>query len=137
MEAALRALLLADAALAALIGGPSAPRITWNKRPAGKPLPAIVLNGPWSSGRAYHLGGRDPQGRFWTQMDCFAGTQAEAIAVRDALVAVVDTLTTEPLQAFEILRDHASWDTAPGPDAARSTDLYRASLDVRVVHTPA
>ncbi len=135
MEAALRTLLLANAALTALIGG-DAPRITWNKRPQAKALPAIVLNGPWSSGREYHLGGRDSQGRFWVQMDCWAATMADAIAVREALLAVLDTLKTEPLQAFEVIRDHASWDFTGAPDAARSTDLYRASLDVRVVHTP-
>lgn len=118
---------LAFAALTALVGT----QIHWNKLPDRKRLPALIFHQTPSAGRTYTLRGRVPTTAWRIQADGWGRTSAEATAVRDAAAAFFDTLNTAPLQAF-IERDHAGWDPAAGAASDRSTDLFRASLDVRV-----
>lgn len=81
MEPDLRALLLADAGVAALTG-----RVAWGERPQGSALPAIVLTRV-SGLPAYHMEGRATLVQTRVQADCWAATYADAWAVGAALDA--------------------------------------------------
>ena len=81
MEIALRAKLLANAPLVAIVG----PRITWTERPQGNVLPAIVLqvvadNRPQDF--KARVGFRDTR----VQIDCFAATRSVVVSLREAVI---------------------------------------------------
>lgn len=133
MEELLTAALLASASVTALVGE----RVQWRKLPVAEALPAVILHQVASSGTDYTMGGRSLLTAYAVQIDCWAGTMAEALAVRRAIEAwagPLRPLRDPPLQVF-VTRHHAAWDPATGPDASRSTDLYRASLDLDAWHT--
>lgn len=131
MEALLTAALTADAGLAALVDD----RVNWHRLPDRKALPAVILHDVGAQQPERLLSGqRVGLTPYLLQMDCWAGTLAQAIAVQAALVAVLDTLIPAPLQA-QIERRHGAWEPAPGPGADRAADLFRRSLDVRLWHT--
>jgi hypothetical protein len=134
MEEALRAALLASAGVAALIGD----RIAWGLRPQGQPLPAISLTRV-TGGYDYTLAGRVPTTRSLVQIDCWAGSYADAKGLGRAVLVALDTLNVAPFQgAFvEDERDDAEDTAAPqraSAGADRATEIHRTSLDVRVVH---
>lgn len=137
MEELLTAALLASASVTALVGGTDAPRIYWKKLPSADALPALILHEIPSSSPDYTMGGRSALTAYAVQIDCWGGTMAEALALRRAVEAwegPLRPLRAPPLQVF-VTRHHAGWDPATGPDASRSTDLYRASVDLDAWHT--
>ncbi|MFZ5719202.1 MAG: tail completion protein gp17 [Pseudomonadota bacterium] len=135
MEAALTAALKANAALTALVGGAAAPRIHWDKLPARKAVPALILHQVASGPVQHTMRGRVPTTEWVVQFDGWGGTKADSIAVREAVLAVLDALKAAPLMAFPD-SFHSDWTAAEGPDADGSTDLYRASIDARIWHFP-
>lgn len=82
MEAALRARLIANAGVSALVGN----RIDWGARPQGSILPAIVLT-LVSDERTQHMAGFDSYRATRVQIDCYATTYATAVAMREAVLA--------------------------------------------------
>lgn len=131
MEEQLRAFLLANVALTALVGS----RITWAARPQATALPALALHlisGP----RDYHMKGRTNLIGYLVQVDCWAGSYGAAKAVGRAAEAALASLTTAPFQAAFIENERASFEEGEGPDASGASDFYRTSLDVRVWHQP-
>jgi hypothetical protein len=84
MKIELRALMLADPKLAALVSG----RVDWGERPQADAVPSVVLTAI-SPGEVYHMRGRSNWCGARVQIDIFAadygGGNATAEAVRDLL----------------------------------------------------
>lgn len=130
MEDILTAALLQASGLTDLVGD----RIHWRKLPQTARLPAVSMF-RIAAERDYVQAGRVPTTRWRVQIDAWAETDTEASAVRDQVMAVLDTLRRPPLQAFLNDDPPDGWTPAePGSD--RSTDVYRASLDVSLWHSP-
>jgi hypothetical protein len=127
MESALIAALLANAGLAAKVGD----RIKWDVLTQGSAFPAIRLH-LISAADDYTMDGRVGFIGHLVQMDVFAGASADRKATVRALIAALDTLTSPPLQAVIEGRDNSFDAPGLGPSAAGSSNLFRASLDVRV-----
>lgn len=138
MHALLTAALVNAPALAALVtGADGRVRIYWQQLPSAAALPAVILHVMPSVDPDYTLKGRTNLRLYNVQADCWAGDLASALAVREALEAVggpLSGLLTPPLQVF-VRRRHEAWERAAGPDANRSIDLYRASLDLECWET--
>jgi hypothetical protein len=79
-----RARLKADATLTALVST----RIDWDKRPQGKPLPAITLT-RISSDRGQHMKGFHGLRGALVQIDIWTATAAELKPIEDAVLAVI------------------------------------------------
>lgn len=135
MEALLTERLLASHRITSLIGRTERARIYWDDLPQREALPAVILRKIFT-GRNRTLRGRIGNTESRVQVDCWAGTRAEAIALREAVILTLDELVDPPLQAA--LNDDPPdfHEPATGPDAARRTALYRASLDVQLWHDP-
>ena len=90
MEEDLRALLLADSAVAAIVGT----RVDWGSRVQGAALPAISMH-LISGAEGYHLKGRDGLSITRVQIDCwgvsFASAKLASRAVIDALAGLKNT----------------------------------------------
>lgn len=132
METDFRAALLAHAAVAAILDGPN--RIAWGRLPQGEDLPYICLQ-RISGGYDYTQSGRVGTETPLVQIDCYAGTYADAEALAAAVITAIDSFRSTPWQGVFLL-DRRADDTAEGaPGAGASTDIYRTSLDVRVTWT--
>ena len=132
MEEALRAALLADAGVAALVGR----RVSWGARPQSSLLPAVILHNV-SSPMTHTLRGRVGMTGHLVQIDCWGGSYAQAKALARAVTAALDALKAEPLQAFpESARDD-DFTQGDGPDPSGASDFYRTSIDARVWHSQA
>ena len=132
MEDDLTAALLASAGLTALVGE----NIHWKRTPDRAALPSINMH-RISVGRTSTLSGLSPTTGTRVQFDCWAGTDAGAGAVRDALLEVLKRLNEAPLQVAILDDPPDYWTPGEGPDGDRSTDLYRQSLECRVWHRTA
>ena len=85
MEAALSGRLMADAGVAAIVGD----RVFWDSRPEGSELPALVMT---------MLNGEQPRAmrgnvsieRSYVQFKAIAEDKAAAVALRKAVIAVVE-----------------------------------------------
>lgn len=132
MEGVITAALLATTALTDLVQQ----RVSWGRLPERKKLPCVVAHRIPVSGRLYTFKGRSPTTQWLVQFDCWAESDKDACAVRDALIEALDGQNEAPLQAF-VERDHSSWDDAEAPGAQRTTDIFRASVDARVWHRTA
>lgn len=131
MEEALRAGLLAHAALAALVGE----RVHWNVRPQGRGLPAVVLH-RISGGREYHMQGRSELSGALVQADCWATSYAGALALKRALIDALDALEA-PFQGAFVESERDTFEAVAGPEPGGGTVLHRASADIRVWSTAA
>lgn len=81
MEEELRTLLLANTAIAALVGV----RIDWGARPQGQPLPAMVLNTIFAA-EGYRLAGVDGLHRARVQIDCYGASYSSAKLLSRAVI---------------------------------------------------
>ena len=81
MEIALRAKLLANAPLVAIVGQ----RITWTERPQGNVLPAVVLQ-VVADTRPQDFKARVYFRETRVQIDCFATTRSVAVNLREAVI---------------------------------------------------
>lgn len=132
MEEELVAFLLADAALAALVGR----RIKWLERPQGSGLPAITLQ--LASGvPEYTMRGRIRLAGPLVQFDVWAGTFASMIAVERALRSALDGLRVLPFQGAFVTGWRHSSEPQGAPDADGSSSFYRSSIDARIWHAAA
>lgn len=112
-ETDLRTRLLVDGTIAGLVGT----RIYWKIRPQNSALPAIVLGTAFGARDQHYEGPIDGQGNR-IQLDCLASTKAAAVALRDAVIAEVETPATSGDTEFQggfvnLYRDAAD-DTAAG-----------------------
>jgi len=89
METALRAKMMGDVALAALVGT----RIDWTVRPERSALPAVVLQ-LISDPRPQHMQGFQSYRETRVQVDVFALTRASVVAIREAVIAAVTPAET-------------------------------------------
>ena len=126
MEAALRARLKDDPAVAALV----ASRIDWGVRPQGSILPAIVLTNVLDD-RSQHMAGFNEFRQTRVQIDCYAATKAEAVALREvALSAVVPAATKS---GVEFLRAQGISVLDRG-EQAESGFIHRELIDLQLWH---
>lgn len=136
MKALLTAHLLATAGVTDLVGGADLARIHWDTLPAADAIPAVILTKIFTD-RSRLYAGRIGQTLNRVQMDCWAATRLEADALRDAVLDAIGGLTSPPLQFARLEGDPPDRvQVATGPDAARATSLYAASLDVQLWHDP-
>lgn len=128
MEEALRAFLLANAGVSALVGT----RVDWAKRPQASALPAVILH-QISAPRTYTMQGRDRLIGYLVQIDVWAASFKASKDTARAVATALDLTPSDPLRAFFIQDERSDVD----PGEAGSTDIYRTSLDVRVWTTTA
>ena len=84
METALNARLRNDAGVSAIAGS----RVYWNARPEKSDLPALVLL-LVNQERAQHFGGFMSSIRSLVQFTAMAEDQADAVALREAVIAAI------------------------------------------------
>lgn len=116
MQEALTALLLADTAIAGLTG--SGDRLYWNVGEQGKPDPMAVLY-LISGVPDYHMQGPSGLVESRVQVDCRAGTVAEALALARAVEARLSGYrgTRDGIKFMGIFKqsERARFDAEPKP----------------------
>lgn len=132
MQESLRAVLLADAGVAGLVGS----RVVWGERAQGSGYPAVVLSR--ISGSPYGaVSGPSDLTLTRIQVDCYDLTLGGAVAVERAVVACLDGYRgvsgeTDFASVFiETVRD------MPPSEATGGERPYRISLDFMVHHKEA
>lgn len=131
MEEDLVARLVADAAIAALVGE----EVSWGDRVRGAPLPAITLL-MVSPGTDYDHGGANGEDEPRIQFDCWGATADEAAAVKRAVKACMETPATVGDTKFdEGFLDAESWIDEGEQDGGET--LFRISQDYIFLHSPA
>lgn len=132
MEEDLRAILMADAGVAAAVGS----RVTWGARPQGSALPAVVL---YLVGgvRSYHLGEAAGPIAQRVQANCLGSRYLEALdtyrAVSTALGGYSGTVGGTYFQG--ILQDGEPNDLSEA-DGASEQRTFGLTADFIVHHTP-
>lgn len=111
----------ADATLAALIGGATAPRIYPVQAPQAATAPYVVWQGIGSLPDNTHSEASSATERM-VQFACFAATQREALALREALVAAFDGVDLAN-------GDNGTLDDDNRDDFDEPANLYRADAD--------
>lgn len=127
MEDALRTLIKANTAIAALVGS----RIYWGVIPQGSALPAIALH-KISGDEWMHMSG--PNGVFQArvQVDAYAITYKEVTAISRALNAALNCYRGGGFRFIEQLNDSARMEGGSN-EADRP---FRASIDFNVTWRP-
>ncbi|HMR51187.1 MAG TPA: DUF3168 domain-containing protein [Amaricoccus sp.] len=130
MHEALRALLLADAGVSALVGT----RVTWGARPQGSALPAVVLH-LISDVPGYTLAGDNGHRDSRVQADCIGEGRYEAVlgvaqAVQAALSGYSGTVAGTIFQGIFI--DQARDLSEPAVESERR--LFHLSTDFLIHH---
>jgi hypothetical protein len=131
VEESLRARLLANVALAALVGT----RVSWIERPQGAALPAVTLQ-IISPGRAYTHGGANNLADTRVQIDCWGASYASAKAVARAVIPATESAGTQGATKFSQSFLDASRDM-PVEDLEGGMKVYRVSHDFIIWHEPA
>lgn len=126
MQAALRARLLADASVAALVGT----RVSWVERPQGDALPAVTLT-TIAGDRDQHLKGFTGMRSTTVQADCWASGYGQARALAEAVIAA-----TVPAGSFSGVQFGRTFAGEPRDlgDSASGTFIHRQSVDLTVYH---
>lgn len=124
MEAALRSRLLAVPALAAITTS-----IAWVLRIQGAPLPGITMQ-KVVSGASYSFAGRVRFQGDTVQFDLWAETFAQAIALRDLVIAEMERAAT--LDGVEFTPAFIAAERQSSEDVPGKTPIARISLDVLV-----
>lgn len=129
MQGALRARLIGDVAVAALV----ASRVYWVERPQGAGLPAITLQ-TVSGSRPRHMAGLQDLRPTRVQLDAWAESYADARRVAEAVVAALaahhsaNGIVFRPM-GFENERDLI--------ERLGTKSIHRTTLDLIVWHSPA
>ena len=126
METALRARLIANDAVGALIGE----RIAWTEQPQGTPLPSVTLLNV-SDPRPEHLKGYDAGRATRVQADCRAATFGAALSLARAVIAAVAQPGTFSGHVFG--RSKAEGPRALNEDV-NDTTIHRQSVDLIIWH---
>ena len=95
-ETALRSRLRSDATLTGLLGvdpKTGGPTIYWDERPQASPYPAVVLL-DWFGERSQNFAGAATAQRRIVQVSCFAAEVADAVAIRDRIIAILEAPAT-------------------------------------------
>ncbi len=131
MEEALLALLLADTALAGLVGD----RIEWEELAKGTAMPAVVLN-QISGARSYTFRGRIGLVSYLIQVDCWGATAKSSRDVSQAFRSFTDAFMATPeaaragvLRGLFLEEQRSSKD--PGVNGTGT--FYRTLHEVRVL----
>ena len=95
-ETDLRTRLINDATVVGIVGT----RIYWEIRPQDSALPAIVLHTVNGSRAQSLAGAMETQGN-QIQFDCMAVTKADAVALRQAVIAVAEVAGTAGSTEFQ------------------------------------
>lgn len=127
MEEALIARLLADSAVAALVGN----RINWVLQLQGRAMPALTLT-VISPAADYTYEGRDGLRQSRVQIDAFGATFGAAKAVLRAAMAAL-----EPSATFAGVRFQGGFITSERDDGelVGSEYVYRSSTDLTLWHS--
>ena len=128
MREALRARLLADSGVAALVGD----RVSWAARPRAGALPAIALH-MISAERQYALGGSSGLVRSRVQADCWGLTYAAATKVARAVLADLSGLRDAAMRVQGTFAVDER-DLVDEEGSGASEILYRVSLDFMIWH---
>lgn len=132
MEEALRAIMLADAGISAIVGT----RITWGARPQGAPLPAVVLYRIGGE-KGYNLGGEAGPLHPRVQVNCldtgYLGAMNACRAVIYALSGYAGTIDGIYFQGILQDGEPRSLDE---PDGATEQRVFGQTVDFIVNHTP-
>jgi hypothetical protein len=130
MREALRAHLLADAGLAALVGT----RVSWPWRQRGDALPSVTLR-RIDAVRDYTMGGPSGLVRSRVQVDCWAATYDSATVVSRAAVAALsgmrETVSDIDFQGAFADDERDLTDEGSGADEV----LHRVSVDFLIWHS--
>lgn len=126
MQAALRARLIANGGLSALVGS----RIYWVNRPANSALPAIRLQ-TISDPREETLTGYRDLRETRVQCDCFALTYAESRSLAGLVVTALEPAALN--NAVQFGRTSAEGPRDLGEDTTAGY-IFRASVDLLVRH---
>lgn len=127
MEQALRARLKADAAVTAACGG----RIYWNVRPERTAYPALVLQvvvAPIDQ----HFDGFAGFQRATVQFTAFAKKQSEAVAIREAVIAVIAAAGDQDGVEFLVAQNIEKRATAGNTSSAV---IHQEIIDAEIHHT--
>ena len=124
MEAALRAYLLADGGLSALVQ-----KIAWFERPQGSALPVIVLQ-KVTIDRGYTFAGPDGLHGESVQFDIWGLSAGAVLTIRDALIAVLETPGAQGGVQFSGSFLNSERQTVE--DVAGVGSVFRVSLDAVV-----
>lgn len=120
MEEDFRALLLADTAVAALVGD----RIDWGERPQGAGYPALVLN-VITNIEGFHMNGRNRLFEGRVQVDCYGLTYGAAKALSRAVISL---LHCHRAGRFRLVTHVAMRDSREG-GSNEAERPYRVGLD--------
>lgn len=122
-------MLAGDAGVTAI----ASTRVGWGRRRQGSALPAVTLYRV-SGAPTYAMEGPDGYVEARVQVDLFADTQAEVMALRDAVVLAASgyrgTVGTTAFQGVFVVRE-ANFSDAGETDTAR---LARISIDFTIHH---
>lgn len=133
MEEALRAWLLASAAITAI----ASTRIDWNVVPQAAGVPSIVLH-RITGIRDYHMQGASGVVRTMVQIDCWAFDYPNAVtlarAVRDRLSGI-GASSVATFQSVMLLNERQDFVSDDSPIHGSSERFHRVSLDFEIWHS--
>lgn len=128
MEAALRARLIGDTAVAALVGS----RVSWVQRPQAADYPAITLQ-MIDDPREQHLKGVQTLQKALVQIDVWATTHKQGWTIKEAVIAALLPEATQSgvkfWRSFVTSRDLS--------EQGATRFIFRPSLDFTINYSPA
>lgn len=126
MEVQLRSRLMGNSAVAAIVGT----KVHWGVRPQGEAYPSLVMT-IVSDGRPQHMGGLIDQRATRVQFDCYGTTRAQAVSLREAVIAAI--LPAALVSGVQFQRSFI--DTVRTMDAHTDTGLvFRDMIDAQIWH---
>lgn len=105
-------------------------RVYWGIRPQNSALPAIVLT-TVSDERSQHMAGFDTYQPKRVQVDCYATTYAQAVDLREAVIAGVVPEATQGVTRF--LRAFVNNTMSRGSDTTAGF-VHRQMIDLSIWH---
>lgn len=127
METALRARLMADAAISAIVGN----RVDWSNRPSANAYPALTMM-VVSDVRDQRMKAFQALTRPRVQFDCMALTAGEKVALREAVIACLAPRATVGGVKFEPVTGVNIVDA--GEDKPGVGFIHRDSVDAIIWH---
>lgn len=128
MEVDLRAHLLADGAVAALVGV----RVDWSTRPQADDYPAVVLQ-VVADPRDQHMKAFQELRGTRVQIDCLSRSAPQKVALREAVIAAIAGPFTQGGTAFGRVAGLAVRDLGEDGDDGF---IHRDSIDATIWHKP-
>ncbi len=125
-QASIRARLIADSAVAAVVGA----RVHWVERPQLSGLPAITLQ-TVSDPRPQHLKGNDGARATRVQVDCWSAKYADALSLARKVIGALANPATISGKRFGATRVDGQRDL--GEDV-NGTFVHRQSVDLNIWH---